>query len=303
MIKNILINFPTNLGDAILALPALDNVRAAYPKSKITAIVSMRTKSFLLTNNLIDEVAVFDKLWKFRQKLKFCLSLRGKYYMMIDLKNSFLPVILGVKKRTPFFRNSSKKMHLKDAYLKIVSKLTQDNNKAIQGEFILAEDKEKAWEELKLSSSLFIACSSLSDAKRYNYTCLKRLLEYLLLKGYPIVLLGEEKDRGFYKDILSLKGIVDLVGKTTIGDVFYLLKNYARLLVCVDSALLHIGSYLNLPIAALFGPTDEARFGPWPEKFIVLRESASCGDTTAQIAYSGLNIEPKCVMEAVEKLW
>ena len=46
-IENILINFPTNLGDVILTLPAFDLIKENYPSSKITAIISPGVQDFI----------------------------------------------------------------------------------------------------------------------------------------------------------------------------------------------------------------------------------------------------------------
>ena len=128
MSNNIIINFPTNFGDTVLALPILDRIRADYPEDTITVFASPRTKSFLMQNSFIDEVILFDKSWTLWQKIRFALNLRGKYDMIFDFKNSFLPVALGIKKHTPFFRGAVKKLHIKDSYFIISQKLFKKNS-------------------------------------------------------------------------------------------------------------------------------------------------------------------------------
>ncbi|MCX7661790.1 MAG: hypothetical protein N2Z79_03800, partial [Candidatus Omnitrophica bacterium] len=48
------------------------------------------------------------------------------------------------------------------------------------------------------------------------------------------------------------------------------------LLVSNDRAVLHLGSYLNVPIVAIFGPTDDIRYGPWSEKSFVVKKEIFC---------------------------
>ena len=74
MIKDILINFPTNIGDTIIALPSLDRIKGSYPQAKITAIGSYQTNLFLKRHNFIDRVVIFDKHWPIRNKISFCFS-------------------------------------------------------------------------------------------------------------------------------------------------------------------------------------------------------------------------------------
>ena len=266
----ILINFPTNIGDTILSLPVLDRMKASYPKSKITAIVSANTKNLLIRSNFIDEIVVFDKLWGWRQKMMFSLDLRGKYDIIVDLKNSFLPVVTAAKRRTPFIRKYQKGVHMKDIYLRLIDKLSY-NTYWERGDFILDVERVSYWDNLKLSPSVFIACSSRSHIKRYPQSYLKRVIETLSKSGLPLVILGEERDRDYYKGVSGLSGVYNLVEKTDMADVYFLLKKYARLLLCVDSSILHFGSYLNLPIVSLFGPTNSVRYGPWSKDFVILK--------------------------------
>lgn len=305
MNERILINFPTNLGDAIISLPVLDMIRASYPISKITAIASPRTREFLLRNAFIDEVVVFDKFWRPVHKMRFSLSLRGQYDIAVDLKNSFLPILLGAKRSTPFRRKITQKMRAKDIYLKIIERFAKVKDPK-KSDFIFTEDEIRKWDDLELSPSLFIACSSRSNLKKYPQPLLKEVVSELCGK-FPIVILGEERDRKFYGDILSIEGVTDLVGQTKLHDIAYLFRKYAKLLLCVDSSVLHLGSYLNIPLVALFGPTDPVKYGPWSEKFTVLRredlECVPCQHARCKLHYDCMQIDPKEVIKAVKELW
>ena len=269
MINKILIIFPTNLGDVIIGLPVLDKLRVNYPQAKLAVVSSSQSKSFLLKKTFIDEIVIFDKFWKLRQKISFIRDLRGKYDLIVDLKHSALPVMLGAKKRTPLFRKAIRGGHVRDEYLALINRFTPRNS-AVKSEFSVSERESDRWRKLGSKKVVFIACSSREKLKRYPYEYLLKVITELL-SGYTLAILGVEEDRQFYKDILSLRGVIDLVGKTEMADVYYLLKNYGQLLICADSSIMHLASYLNIPIVALFGVTDPVRYGPWSEKFIIVR--------------------------------
>lgn len=270
MIKNIIINFPTNLGDAIIGLPVLDRLHSNYPQVKISAIVSPQTRNFFMRNSFIDEVILFDKSWKLRVKIKFCLYLRGKYDLIADLKNSFFPIALGIRKRTPFIRRFSNKVHIEDKYLSLISKIAPKETDK-KSDFILQDNERNKWDSLEIGKAIFIACSSRSSIKQYPYPNLKDVVSSFENKQ-KVIILGQEQDRGFYKDILKQRGVIDLVGKTGIWDVFYLLKEYASLLLGVDSSITHTASYLEVPVVCLFGPTSYERSYPRSKYSIVLRK-------------------------------
>jgi heptosyltransferase I len=53
------------------------------------------------------------------------------------------------------------------------------------------------------------------------------------------------------------------------------LTRRARLFIGGDTGPLHLAATLQVPVVAIFGPTDPARNGPYGTRSIVLRNSAS----------------------------
>jgi len=60
----------------------------------------------------------------------------------------------------------------------------------------------------------------------------------------------------------------------TLGELIALLRR-ARLFIGGDTGPLHLAAALQVPIVAIFGPTDPARNGPFGTRSIVLRNDAS----------------------------
>jgi heptosyltransferase-2 len=90
-------------------------------------------------------------------------------------------------------------------------------------------------------------------------------------------LVGDKEDISINKYITenAQQHLIDLTAKTNIAQLAILLRK-ARLLITNDSAVLHLGSYLNVPIVAIFGPTHEAKYGPWSENFAILKKDIFC---------------------------
>ncbi|OGX18824.1 MAG: lipopolysaccharide heptosyltransferase II, partial [Omnitrophica WOR_2 bacterium RBG_13_44_8b] len=84
-----------------------------------------------------------------------------------------------------------------------------------------------------------------------------------------------------------LEKIIDLTAGTTIQELSFLIKK-ASCVITNDSAVLHIASYINTPTVAIFGPTNEAKYGPWSEINAIVKrdlvcrpcEKAQCGPGT-----------------------
>ncbi len=305
MIKNILINFPTNIGDVILTFPAVDLIRASYPQSQIAAIASSYTHDFLSRYSSIDNVFVYDKHWSIKDKRKFCGDLRGRYDLMIDFKHSLLPLILGIKKHTPLIRLGKMPLHNKDKNISLVSSFLKVD-KASRGEIILDDREKMHIESFELKPSICVSTYSRSHIKIYPQDKLKEVLKHILPE-YSVILLGSKESASYYKGISLMEGVIDLSGRTTLAEVYYLMAHYCQAILCVDSSLLHLASYLNLKIVALFGPTNENYYGPFSQCYrVITNGSVECRPCGKAECYRNCEcmkeIESKKVIEALRTM-
>lgn len=68
---------------------------------------------------------------------------------------------------------------------------------------------------------------------------------------------------------------VDLCGKTSLRENISLYHS-ADLFFGVDSGPMHMAAAVGLPVVALFGPTDERKWGPWGTGHEVISHRLSC---------------------------
>ncbi|MDR1173279.1 MAG: glycosyltransferase family 9 protein [Puniceicoccales bacterium] len=71
----------------------------------------------------------------------------------------------------------------------------------------------------------------------------------------------------------TLPNVYNLSARTSMDDLIYLVQN-STLVIANDSAPVHLAAALSTPVIALFGPTDPARFAPYPmdsERNVVLQ--------------------------------
>ncbi len=303
-VDSIIINFPTNLGDTILALPVLDKIKSNYPDAKITAIASKRTERLLSSNTFIDKVVIFDKNWDVKRKYSFVLELRGKYQMMVDLKHTLLPILLKAKYRTPLIRKFSKTEHITDKYLRLIERIAP-KPACEKSQFKLAKDKKTHWDNLNVENAVFVACASLSLIKKYPYKNLKTVVESVVADK-PVFILGTEEEKKVYQDILTMPGIIDLTGQTTLMDIYHLFKKYAKAVIAVDSCLMHLASYADIPVIALFGPTPPERSLPKSRGSIILQNKKAkcipCDVAKCANDKECMDIPAKDVVAAVKKI-
>lgn len=69
--------------------------------------------------------------------------------------------------------------------------------------------------------------------------------------------------------------VLDLTGKLNLRSLAALLMK-AGLFVGIDSGVMHLASAADIPVVALFGPTDPYYVGPQNERSIVVRSDMDC---------------------------
>lgn len=118
------------------------------------------------------------------------------------------------------------------------------------------------------------------------------LVERLLAGGNDVILAGGPEDQDAVAEIMSKiqtnaelspgrnRGkFVSAAGKTTnVADLAALI-HLCTLMVCVDSAPMHIAAGVGTPLVALFGPTDPAKLLPRRAEFIALKEPPRTEET------------------------
>ena len=275
--KKILFILPSNLGDVVLALPAIDAALAFFDRPVIDCVVSKRTLSFLKKAQEIDGVLVWDKSWNWKHKMRFALSLRGKYDFVFDFKNTILPLVVSNRFFTPLFRRQLDNGHKKDFYPRMFFYAVKHRPFSFKRSLSFAIDiKHKEYfNRAILRKSVFIAPASRFAAKNYTLQGYCRIIA-VLARNNNVVIVAEPSQSGFVSSILSKiplnlqRNVVNLCGKTAVEDLFFLFGKYAYFLICPDSAPLHIASYLNIPVLGLFGATSYKKYGPWSENSIAL---------------------------------
>jgi heptosyltransferase-2/heptosyltransferase-3 len=97
--------------------------------------------------------------------------------------------------------------------------------------------------------------------------------------GARLLLTGGPGEEALVAEVAALmnRPPLTLAGRTSVGQLAALLGR-AALVLGVDSGPLHLAVSQGTPSVHLFGPSDQARFGPWgrPERHVVLRAGLWC---------------------------
>jgi ADP-heptose:LPS heptosyltransferase len=290
----ILVIKTSSLGDLILSLPALSELRYRFPKAQIKLLTSKKLQSFVYDCPYVNEIiAVDDKQRKIKNIFKIAKDLRCQSFdYIIDLQNnrfshlvSFLSIprhSFGYALRWGFLL--SKKIRYDRSLRPLDSQERILNLLGIK----FREKKLIFWErktEIPYSLpdnqliGINISASKKWQSKNWPLENLTKLIDLINknLTDFRIVLIGDKYSQSYAQKIESLypNCLTNLCGKSTFHDLPQLL-NKLSLLLTPDTATLHLAVALGIPTIALFGPTDPERHTVKSNNLYVFVEKITC---------------------------
>lgn len=271
----------SNLGDAILTWPALSALWAAHPAAEFHILASPRTRELFTGDSRFRRVWV----WQKRVPVWFQLALIARlaaqrYRLVIDFRNSLLPLFMLGAERTPIFRKRMpKEEHRAVSHLRLVSSLGISPAREISPLPFGSEEELKANVWVQTGRPLVLmAPGARSHLKRWKAEGFSEVAERLILQnGAQVILIGEESERPISEEVRRAmrQPVTDLTGRTTIRELAALLAR-AQLMITNDSASLHAAEVMGVPTVAVFGPTDEKKYGPRNPRSAVIRRTLIC---------------------------
>jgi lipopolysaccharide heptosyltransferase II len=284
-VKKILFITLSNIGDCFLTLPVLDSLKENFPEAKITVISGPRPKEIFIDNPKIEKLIIYDKHTSQKNKFNLFKELKkDNFDIVIDLRNTLFGALLPVGLRTsPFFKRP-KNMHMKDAHLLKIKKM----GFAVYPfrSFFRVSEKDKDYIDTILEKEgirkednfIVISPGARSHVKRWPSAKFIELSKVLFNEfNIKVILVGDKDDTAVCRSIKEALGeiVIDFCAKTNINQLGRLLEK-SSLVITNDSAVLHLASYLNRPVVAIFGPTSDKRYGPWSESYAVVKKEIYC---------------------------
>ena len=275
----------SNIGDVILTLPVLDCLKDTFPQAQVTCLVPARPQEIFQGNPAISKVIVYDKQSSLKEKINLFLRLSKEHFdLVVDLRNSFLGAVLPAKRRSFSLKFSARE--LKHMRLKHLWRAGFDARDALKKVKTLQPgradkeyvDKMFAQHHLSLDKKLIaVGPGGRSHIKRWDKEKFAELCRQLVAEGYGVILLGDKTDMDICEYVQRASGVkvFNFCGQTNIRQLAAVLENI-ELLITNDSAIAHLASYLDKPVLAIFGPTDDAQYGPWSLRCAVVKKDIFC---------------------------
>jgi len=282
-IRSILLVSLANLGDIVLTTPVLDKLIFEFPGAAIDVMCGPAGEEVFAKNPRVREVIINRKHLPIAERMKLTAYLRRKKYdMAIDLKNTALPFLAGARYRTGIFKpKMPSRTHKMDEHLVALQCFGISGAGASFCVTASADDKrlvDAMLSACKGKKVAVISPGSKSHLKRWSAEKFAELSDLLIKEhGCEVFVIGDAADKEVVKRMKTFARypVQDLCCGTNIGMVYELMRQ-ADIVVTNDSAPLHIASAANAPVVAIFGPSDEKKYGPVSESCAVVAPDRSC---------------------------
>jgi len=281
-IKRILVITLSNLGDVVLTTPAVEVLLREFFGAELDVMVGPNAREIFEKHPKISELIVYDKFIPLAEKIKLISRLRKKRYsLIVDLRNTFLPYLIGAPHKTlPFKKFSRNIEHKKDVHLWKLKTLGISITHPPYRLYV--EDGDRAYinsmlKYLPEGRLVAVNAGAKSSLKRWNKAGFTYVINRLKTDGANIVMIGSPEEAEIALSVLKgVEGdVLNLAGKTTVRQLIALLEKI-DLLITNDTAPLHICSILRKKAVALFGPTDHREYGPFSKGSIALLKPVFC---------------------------
>lgn len=282
------------IGDTILTVPFLRNLRLAYPQALIDVLVGPKSGEVLENCPYINDLIVFDttrfhkydsgegktkSFWHYARLLR-----QRRYDMVFVLKRSWSSAILalltGARYRIGYASNGrelllthstpfDKDVHEVDSTLSVLQcARIEIVNKRLEAWVSDEEDatiKKMVPEAVSSKPRILIHAAAAHPDKVYPLERWAQVIGELKEKlDFIPFFTGDKQDEALYQTLEVLSGVkgVNMAGKLSLRQSMALYK-LMDLSICVDSGPAHLSAAVGTPTIALFGPTDPNRWRPY----------------------------------------
>jgi heptosyltransferase-2 len=287
------------IGDTVLMIPFLRNLRYAYPDAVIDVLVGPVSGDVLNDCPYINELIVFDTTRKHRYENKneekqgffsYVKLLKSRKYDKVyvlkrSLSSALLTFLAGIPerigfntegrgifltKRVPYVKDRHEVecfldvlradgLEIKDNHLE--NWVNQSSNDKIEGIFKALDITDPL--------KVLIHATSGNVNKQWPPEYFAEVIKYLSNNlSARVFYTGTQKDAELYAHIRTLIGNelakepVNLCGKLSIADSTALISRM-NMAIGSDSGTLHIAASLNVPVIGIYGPMNHVKWRAW----------------------------------------
>jgi heptosyltransferase II len=292
---------PNWIGDAVMAQPLLQLLKAANPDRPIDVLAPPAVSP--VWRQMTEVAEVLETPFRhgalqLRERWRYARLLRRRgyaeaYILPNTIKYALIPWLAGIPRRVGYKGESRygliNVMHHDDTppramvpfYAALAGAPGAPLRPGVPRPRMAASDEQAAAACAKVGLDpgrplvIFAPGAEFGGAKRWPPAHFGQLARHILARDpqAQVALLGSPKDADSCNEVLAAAGapgaavppgVASLAGKTSLSDAVALIARAAAV-VSNDSGLLHVASALNRPVIAIYGPTDPDHAPPFSD--------------------------------------
>jgi heptosyltransferase-2 len=307
----ILVRAPNWVGDAVMAIPALEAIRRAHATAEIAILARPGIADLYGDQPFADRILEYDisarhRGWLGRGTLVDELR-REKFDLAVLLQNAFeaawlawradIPERAGyardgrgllLTKRVRVPKEGDIPRHESHYYLELVRRagwiesrgeitpirlqVAESSREAAEASLLRAGARSGAW-RCAIAPGASYGAAKCWPPERFA-TLADRLTSEC---GADVILFGTPNEKEVASRICSSMkcSAISLVGKTSMRDLAALFSA-CSIFIGNDSGAMHVAAAAGLPVIGIFGPTDPEGTAPVTPQFTLIREVVSC---------------------------
>lgn len=323
------------IGDTLLTVPFLRNLRAAFPDAQIDMLVAPVSGDVLRHCPYIDNLIYFDTTRKHRYEQhggepmqsfwSYVARLRREkydvaYVLKRSLSSAFLAFLAGIPRRIGFATEGRSLLLTRGVPYDKTKPEAECFLDVLRADGVAVQDThleswwspeheamaEAIYEPYRNRRNVLIHMTSSNEAKEWPLEHWTRLAQWLA-QEHEVTLhcLGASNDLHHYEALRQTlpqevrSCLQNWCGHTTLLESLAFLKRM-DFVVGVDSGTLHMAAAAGTPVVALFGPMNEVKWGPHGPQHQVVTEPMACRPCNLKVECSH---QLRCMTElSVEKV-
>ena len=334
--NGVVVRMPNHLGDAMMALPALMQLKAMLSEEYALYVIAPASqKQVYSTLDFVDGFIKLDaphKLWNLKtiyeiKKMRFGLGVlfNNSFRDALTLKLAGIPILAGSDRRMrklllkhafsypPRPKNCAAEIHQGNRLLEMVYALGAPEWDGSLPEFNLLQtpDCSDVISAIKNHAKVLTVApgAAYGAAKRWPAEYFRIVCKHWIDNGGLVVIVGTQTEQEIAAEVatgLAADMCINLCGKTPFAELMAIISS-SQAILANDSGIMHLGAALGKPGVAVFGPTDYTATGPISAKWNLVITQEECGPCFKRVCPLNnpvcmLNINPEEVISALQGL-
>jgi heptosyltransferase II len=309
-VRRILVLEYWNLGDIIMEVPFLENLRIQYPNAHIAVLTSPKCVPLLADQGLVDEMIVVRVPWaqhysRWRKYnpfspfwiefLRTLISLRARSFDLAftaraDIRENFMLWLVNVRRRVGYAFGGGgflltdtatpdlARPHFSDRWLRLLEHLGKPI--LTRQPHLRVKQEEQQWAEKYLADRgvtaeefiIAIHPGARSAIRQWGEENFSALAERLSAKFSLRILWFQDPGQRS-----TAPKPADCIPLSLPLRQFMAILDRCSMLICNDSGPMHIATAFDVPVVGIFGPTEPTWFGPLGDNHhVVIRPEFWC---------------------------